>query len=471
MTTANESIEFLVLNPDELPADAREFDKKFQSTVIGQEQARSVALTAYERAHNPLRDPHKPIGCFVLIGPSRTGKTLTAKACAKLFHGDEEALTILEAGDYMEKHQMLDLTGATPTYVGYTNPRDVKALDKDAVDPTSKISAHNLRRKRLNSSSQVDILCINEFEKGCPEFFRFWMGALDNGFIAHGNGMVTDLRNAIIYMTMNLGMEEVEKMQKGGYGFTTKVPTVTSQDVEDVVKEELQKRWPPEFRNRFNQVVIFRPHTRDEILLICERELSIVQSRINTSLKKMPFTLEVTPEAKDWLVAEAFKNNGNVAQLKRVIDKEISDKVGRELHKGTMEGARKLFIERSEDGKKLVFKAGRIKVRVPAATATPGETFEYRVQQGKLAVREGKATVRLYRVWLMTNSIAEANSFKGRMEKDLAEVFGLKEITEFYHKVEPFTVSKTVETSLAMSQLLKEHVQKIFPKAQVNEED
>jgi hypothetical protein len=168
MTSPTNNIEWIALKPDELPTSAKEFQQAFNAEVIGQEQAQAIALTAHERAHNPLRDPTKPIAIYVLIGPSRTGKTRTAKTTAKITHKDENALTVIEAGDYMERHQMLDLTGATPTYVGYVRPDEVRRLEPTEVDGTSKISAHNLRRVRLNSESDIDIVCIKKHTTHYP---------------------------------------------------------------------------------------------------------------------------------------------------------------------------------------------------------------------------------------------------------------------------------------------------------------
>lgn len=469
MTTTNQNIDWFVLNPDQMPASAEDFKRKFNADVIGQEKAQEIALNAFERANNPLRDPTKPIAIYVLVGPSRTGKTRTAKITSKIVHKDENALTIIEAGDYVERHQMLDLTGATPTYVGYQRPDEVKRLGKEEVDGTSKISGHNLRRVRLNSQSEIDIVCINEFEKATDDFFRFWMGAWDNGFVIHGNGMKTDFRNTIFFVTMNLGMDEVERMARRP-GFVTSPEVVTQQDIQTIVDEAMRKRWPPEFRNRLTSVVLFRPLTREEIFQICSLELREVQTRINTQMKKSAFALNVTDEAREWLVAKAFEDNGNVAQLKRVVEKHVSDALGRELHKGTIRGVNFVSIDRSEDGSALVFKGGRNIVPTPGPNATTAETFEFRLQRAKSAQRHGDVPGRFYRVWLITDNANEANRFNAQLEQDLTEIFNLVVISSYKHTVEPYTVSKTVHTTLEMSFLIKERMARQFPNVQVTME-
>ncbi len=466
MTTENK-VEWVILEPAVLDPDSAAFQHEFNRAVVGQEQAQAIALQARERFKNPLRDPTKPIAVYVLIGPSRTGKTRTAKTCAKLFHGSEEALTIIEAGDYVEKHQMLDLTGATPTYVGYVRPDEVRRLGKDEVDGTSKVSAHNMRRMRGASTTDLDIVCINEFEKGCPEFFRFWMGVFDNGFTVHGNGLKTDFRNTIFFITMNLGMDEVERLERGGPGFVKTSSKVTSSDIEGIVAEAMKRAWPPEFRNRLTQIVIFRPLTKDEILQICALELEDVQNRINERLKTQGFVLEVSEAAGKWLVDQAFKNNGSVAELKRIVEREVTDKLGRELLKGTLRDIQCVSVDVASDGGKLTFRAGRAIVAAPTEGAPPAETFAFRLQEAKSRMRDGTAALNHYELWLMSESAEEIGRFKTELEQLMTDVFGIRPVSEYNHSVEPYMTSRTIQASPEIMQLMRESISPRFPNLKI----
>jgi len=476
-TQTVKNVEWIVLDPDELPRDTKTFKKTFGENLVGQPNAERVAVSAFERAQNPLRNKKMPLGVYVLIGPSRTGKTKTGKVMAKGFHGDEDAVTILEMGDYIEQHQMLDLTGAGPTYVGYMKPEDVAKLKPEDVDPTSKVSAHNLRRARLGSKSEVNVVILNEFEKATDELYRFWMGVFDNGFAVHGNGMKTDYSNTIFILTMNLGMDELKKFAKGRMGFNGGPRKVTETDVKTIVDEALKAKYKSEFLNRLTAVVVFRPLTPEEVLQICGIEVRNVQKRIDDQLPDTDaFTLDVTPGAKEWIVAQSLRDEGDVSELTRVVEREIADRLGRQLANKKIKGGDFVIVDGAKDGSKLEIKVEKSSRKVdldspallpapatsrrgrnmPGASGADDNSFDERLEAAVDRVRGGAAT-ELYNITFISEREDNVQRFFARLSQELREYFGGVPVVSMYlHNREPYTASLVVDTSLEMIHLIKE---------------
>lgn len=400
------------LDPTRANLSEEWFARQFSEQVIGQPDALAVALQAYNAANNPLRDLSRPIGIYLLIGPSRTGKTLTAETLALLLHGNRDSLIRLQGGDYRQEHQVLDLKGAPPSYVGYKDPGDEKGkLAENEVDPVSVISNHNLRRVRLGSSSTVNIILLDESEKAGPEFFKLWMGIFDTGTLRLGNGEIVDFKDTIFIMTSNLGMAAVEKLARGGIGFTNVERDVTRADVESVVTQALVQVYPPEFRNRIDAVVIFQPLVHDDLKKIVKHEIDLVQERIDKQLPRgQAFALKVSAQAQEYLLEEALSKHKSIAELKRVLARQVVAPLGRELQRGTIKGGDIVCISVQEGG--LTFAAER------------GATDEESIQ-ARLASQSSSFRIRLHRaqqiVELMLSEGHELAAYGMRASLDSAD--------------------------------------------------
>lgn len=358
MTTTTNT-QFVVVDHSELSASEIAFAERFGSRVIGQPAALRVAQLAYNMAKNPLRDRTRPIGIFYLAGPSRTGKSLTGVTLAEIFHSDADALTRIQASDYTEDHQIMELKGAPPSYVGFRDPKDPKnKLEEHEVDPYSVVSPHNLRRVRLASGEVVDIVVIEEFEKSSPDFYKFWMGVFDKGVARLGNGQVADFRNTIFILTSNIGMDRLEKEQKGSIGFINKaIASPTVNDVEAIVSDEMRRTYKPEFRNRLDAVVVFQPFNSDTLLQIVDAELALVQKRVSEEMEAgKDFLIEVSAEAKAFMLRSV---NNNVAELKRVINRDVLMPLGRLISTGKVDGGDIVRISLKSDGNSLEFSVAK----------------------------------------------------------------------------------------------------------------
>ncbi len=372
------STKFVVVDHSELSAAEVAFAEQFGSRVIGQPAALRVAQLAYNMARNPLRDRSRPIGIFYLAGPSRTGKSLTGVTLAEIFHNDPDALTRIQASDYTEDHQLLELKGAPPSYVGFRDPKDPKnKLADHDIDPYSVVSPHNLKRVRLNSQEEVDIVVIEEFEKSSPDFYKFWMGVFDKGVARLGNGQIADFRNTIFILTSNIGMDRLEKEQKEPMGFITSARKTTVVDVETVVTEEMRRAYKPEFRNRLDAVVVFQPFNSETLLAIVDSEISLVQKRITETMEAgEDFMIEVTAEARKFMLQSV---DNNVAELKRVINRDLLMPLGRLLSTDKLNGGDIVRVSVTGDGTALEFSVAAGAYGVPA----------HEEQIAKMGVRHG----------------------------------------------------------------------------------
>lgn len=341
----------MTIDPSALTDVERQFQEMFESMVIGQPEATRMALSINNAYLNPLRDKSRPIGVYLLVGPSRTGKSHTARIIAKIYHGDEEALTRIQASAYQDKHEMQDLKGAPPSYAGYKDPQDKnKALEPTDTDTYSRLSPHNIRRVRAGSTETIDIVVIEEFEKGCQDFWKLWMDIFDNGQLILRNGEIADLRNAVIILTSNLGTREIADMEKPGLGFLNNARELTPGEIKKSTEAVFLKTYPPEFRNRIDALVSFRHLQAEDRSAILDAEIKQLQSLV---YEKLPpeglFELRVEPSAREHLLVAA---GSNIAELKRSVQSQIADALGRLLAGNRIKG--KDLVCFSLDGEKLV---------------------------------------------------------------------------------------------------------------------
>lgn len=345
------------MNTSESTADALDFVKNFKKFLIGQPNAEALALDMIEKIQNPLRDRRRPIGVYAIIGPTGVGKTRTAKTLARLFHQDEEALIKIDCGDYNnQEHQMTDLKGAAPSYKGHVSISDVKKLKPDEVDATSRISPHNMKRVRRFSSNGINVIVLDEFEKGCEELYKFFMGIFDDGTCTFANGVEGDYSNTIFILTMNLGMGKAEQMANGGIGFNSKKRNLTLDELADIISKEMTRKFPPEFRNRLDGTLVYQNLNADQMLQVVDVEIADVIERIFLDLPfERQFALQVTKEACQFILDTSLDGSKEIRDLKRTIERMIVNKLGRELAKGTLEGGDLVTVRFNDVAKELVF--------------------------------------------------------------------------------------------------------------------
>jgi ATP-dependent Clp protease ATP-binding subunit ClpC len=280
-----------------------EMEDALHKRIIGQHEAIEAISKAVRRARAGLKDPRRPIGSFMFLGPTGVGKTELTKALAEFLFGSEDALVQLDMSEFMERHSVARLVGAPPGYVGY----------EDAGQLTEAI------RRRPYS-----IVVFDEIEKAHPEAFNMLLQVMEEGTLTDARGRRVDFRNAIIVMTSNVGADTIKRGTQLGFNIPKNEAVSEKQDYEDMKKnvtEQLRRAFRPEFLNRVDAMVVFRALTRDEIKQIVELEMHKVRER----LIEHAITLEVTDEARGWIADKGYDPEYGARPLRRLIQNEVED--------------------------------------------------------------------------------------------------------------------------------------------------
>jgi ATP-dependent Clp protease ATP-binding subunit ClpC len=310
-------------------------EDELRKGIIGQEDAIVAISRAVRRARAGLKDPKRPIGSFMFLGPTGVGKTELTKTLAKFMFGSEEAAIQLDMSEFMERHTAARLVGAPPGYVGY----------EDAGQLTEA-----LRRRPYS------IVVFDEIEKAHPEVHNMLLQIMEEGHLSDAKGRKVDFRNAIIVMTSNIGAEMIKNQTSLGFAMKRDEATEERLSYEDMRKklsESLKRAFRPEFINRMDSVVIFRSLTRDDIKQIVSLELSKVSER----LKDHNLVLNASEEALASLATQGYDSEFGARPLRRVIQQKVEDPLSDSLLAGEFVDGDSIKINVNEDGEVVLDKA------------------------------------------------------------------------------------------------------------------
>ncbi len=308
-------------------------EERLHERVIGQHEAIVALSDAIRRARSGLRDPRRPIGSFLFVGPTGVGKTELAKALAEFMFDSEEALTRVDMSEYQERHTVSRLIGAPPGYVGY--------------DEGGQLT-ESIRRR------PYQVVLFDEIEKAHRDVFNALLQVLDDGRLTDGQGRTVDFRNTIIIMTSNAG---TEYLQGGGIGFSTgnKGPrTIDLREARKKVDEALKQTFRPEFLNRIDEIILFHPLTLDDLTRIVELQIAELVER----LREQQIGLTMTQAAKEYLVNEGYNPVFGARPLRRTIQRLLETPISRELLRGSFKPGDQIEVD-VENGQ-LVFHRGGI---------------------------------------------------------------------------------------------------------------
>jgi len=310
-------------------------ENELADAVIGQNEAIKKMTKAIRRNRAGLKDPGKPIGTFIFLGPTGVGKTYLAKVLAKYLFDSEDALVRIDMSEYMEKFAVSRLVGAPPGYVGY----------EEGGQLTEKV-----RRKPYS------IVLLDEIEKAHPDVFHLLLQVLDDGVLTDSLGRRVDFKNTIVIMTSNIGSRQLKDFGQGvGFSTTAKQAGKATYS-QGVIENALRKAFAPEFLNRIDDVVIFDSLSREDIHKIIDIELSHLFRRVN----EMGFTLELTEKAKDFIVEKGWDEQFGARPLKRAIQKYVEDPLAEEIIRTKLGAGDVLqldYIEEKSDMEIKVLKA------------------------------------------------------------------------------------------------------------------
>ncbi|OKS88241.1 ATP-dependent Clp protease ATP-binding subunit [Mucilaginibacter polytrichastri] len=285
--------------------------ESIQNKIIGQEDAVKKLTKAIQRTRAGLKDPKKPIGSFIFLGPTGVGKTELAKELARFMFDTEDALIQIDMSEYMEKFAVSRLVGAPPGYVGY----------EEGGQLTEKV-----RRK------PYAVVLLDEIEKAHPDVFNILLQVLDEGQLTDSLGRKVDFRNTIIIMTSNIGARQLKDFGQG-VGFSTSAKT-TQADAHSrgVIENALRRAFAPEFLNRVDDVIVFNSLTKEDIFKIIDIELASLFGRINS----LGYKIELTLNAKEAIAEKGYDSQFGARPLKRAIQKYLEDPIAEEILKGEM---------------------------------------------------------------------------------------------------------------------------------------
>ena len=290
--------------------------------VIGQEEAISAIAHAVRRSRAGIKDPRRPIGSFIFLGPTGVGKTLIGRALAGFLFGDEDAIVQIDMSEYMEKFNVSRLVGAPPGYVGY----------EEGGQLTEKV------RRRPYS-----VILLDEIEKAHPDVFNLLLQLLEEGRLTDSFGRKVDFKNTVVIMTSNIGAEMLKK--QGSLGFKSQAEDTTYQTMKERLLDEVKKTFKPEFLNRVDDIIVFRSLTKEDLEKIVELEIKDVETR----LKDQNIKLELTKEGKDFLIEKGFDKNIGARPLKRTIQRFLEDPLAEEIIRGTFKKGGKVNVVAKTD--------------------------------------------------------------------------------------------------------------------------
>lgn len=299
-------------------------EEEIHKRIVGQEEAVKAVCRAIRRSRAGLKDPRRPIGSFIFLGPSGVGKTELAKALAEFLFGREDALITLDMSEYMEKFTVSRLVGSPPGYVGY----------EEGGQLTEKV------RRRPYS-----VVLFDEIEKANPEIFNILLQIMEEGRLTDAQGRVVDFKNTIIIMTSNLGARMIAS--QGGIGFGDKKEEGLSyQEIKHRVMEEVKRVFTPEFLNRVDEIIVFRPLKQKEI----EQIVELLMKETKNRLKEHGMDIELTPEARAFIAREGYDPNFGARPLRRAIQRLVEDPLSELILSGTFKEGDRIIVT-LEDGK------------------------------------------------------------------------------------------------------------------------
>ncbi len=310
----------------------RHMGQDLKGAVVGQEDAIIKVVKAIQRNRVGLKDPKKPIGTFIFLGPTGVGKTELARSLAKQMFDSEDALIRIDMSEYMEKFTVSRLIGAPPGYVGY----------EEGGQLTEKV-----RRKPYS------VILLDEIEKAHPDIYNILLQVLDDGQLTDGLGRKVDFKNTMIIMTSNIGARQLKDFGDGVGFATASRKAQEEENSKAIIEKALKRTFSPEFLNRIDDVVIFNSLTKENIFEIIDILMKGVYARLNT----LGYTLEITPEAKDFIAEKGYDSQFGARPLHRSIQKYLEDPLAEEILNGTIKAGQVMVADLDKEKQTIIFKA------------------------------------------------------------------------------------------------------------------
>jgi ATP-dependent Clp protease ATP-binding subunit ClpC len=305
-----------------------ELETELHKRVVSQHEPIMAVAKSVRRSRSGMKDPNRPMGSFIFIGPSGVGKTLLARALAEFLFGDEDALLQIDMSEYMEKHNVSRLIGAPPGYVGY----------EEGGQLTERI------RRRPYA-----VVLLDEIEKAHPDVFNMLLQIMEEGRLTDSFGRHVDFRNVILIMTSNIGAELIKN--QGGFGFGKRTEEANYNKMKEMLQKEVERYFRPEFLNRLDELIVFQSLTRDDLKTIVEYELKKVFHRMTDQ----GLRLAVTDEVKEFLIDKGYDLEFGARPLRRAIERYVEDPLSEDILRGEFKGKNLIKVTKEEEKDHLQF--------------------------------------------------------------------------------------------------------------------
>ncbi|MCL4416408.1 MAG: ATP-dependent Clp protease ATP-binding subunit [Actinobacteria bacterium] len=302
-------------------------EESLHKRVIGQDEAINIVSKAIRRSRSGLKDPKRPIGSFMFLGPSGVGKTELAKTISEFLFGKEEALIQIDMSEYMEKHSVSKLVGSPPGYIGYDEGGQLTEL---------------VRRRPYS------VILLDEIEKAHPDVFNILLQIFEDGHLTDSQGRRVDFKNTVVIMTSNLGAKEIHKNNPFGFQITDN-EEISYAEIKKKVISELKVTFKPEFINRIDEIVVFHKLTRDQVYRI----IDLMISRLEAQLENQGIGIELSETAKECLINKGFDAVMGARPMRRAIQNSIEDPISEKIISGEIKPGQKIKV--SADVGEMVF--------------------------------------------------------------------------------------------------------------------
>jgi ATP-dependent Clp protease ATP-binding subunit ClpC len=304
-------------------------EEELHKRIISQDKAITALARAIRRSRAGLKNPNRPVGSFLFLGPTGVGKTEVARSLAQFLFGSDKALIRFDMSEFMEKHAVSKLIGSPPGYVGY----------EEGGQLTERV-------KRAPYS----VILLDEIEKAHPDIYNILLQVYEDGQLTDGLGTTVDFKNTIIIMTSNIGARFLQKSQ-GKMGFQPPSPEIAAGQTEDLVRSEVRRIFNPEFLNRLDETIVFNALGDEDLIQI----IQLMVSQINQSLANKQITITLTPEAEKWILEKTCLDRSYGARpLRRALQKYIEDPLSEALIQGAI--TRPAFLEVFFEGEGLYYR-------------------------------------------------------------------------------------------------------------------
>ncbi|QDU33097.1 ClpA/B family protein [Poriferisphaera corsica] len=308
-------------------------EDELHKTVVSQNDAIKAIAKAVRRSRSGLKDPRRPMGSFIFVGPSGVGKTLLSKAIAEFMFGDPESLIRIDMSEYMEKHNVSRLVGAPPGYVGYEEGGQL---------------TEQIRRR------PYAVVLLDEIEKAHPDVFNMLLQIMEEGELTDSFGRHVSFRNVILIMTSNIGADLIKN--KAGFGFAIKAEEADYQKMKTTLNNEIERYFRPEFINRLDDIIVFRPLNRGDLNGIVEYEIRKVFKR----LEERDMAIQVDQKAKDFLIDKGYNPDFGARPLRRAIEQNIEDPLSESILRDEFRAGQVIKVTHNDDNEHLTFTAEKL---------------------------------------------------------------------------------------------------------------